>query len=236
MSAPSILAVFAHPDDESFICGGTLARYAARGSRITLICATRGEMGRRLGVPPVATRETLPRLREQELREACAALGIVDLRLLNLLDKTLDYYDPLDLAGRVAAVMQEVRPQVVITFHEKIGGHPDHDAIGRAACLAWERAGGGARLYYVLWQKHDDQLQRADATADQVTAVTVRGESAVAKMQAFRAHRTQSQVMAWLWDTKKARRRLAGREFFLQGSGPARAGETELFSGGEADR
>lgn len=59
---------------------------------ITYLCATRGEMGRRLGLPPIATRESLPVLREGELREACRTLGISDLRLMGLRDKTLDYY------------------------------------------------------------------------------------------------------------------------------------------------
>lgn len=54
-----LLAVFAHPDDESFICGGTLAKYASAGVEITLVSATRGEMGRRMGNPPYLNRETM---------------------------------------------------------------------------------------------------------------------------------------------------------------------------------
>ncbi len=57
-----LLAVFAHPDDETFICGGTLARYAKLGVEITLLCATKGAMGRRMGTPPFVNRETMPRL------------------------------------------------------------------------------------------------------------------------------------------------------------------------------
>lgn len=175
---------FAHPDDETFICGGTLARLALEGAHVTLVTATLGEMGRRLGRPAYATRETLPVLREKELHEACDALGITALRLLGLRDKTVDYYEPAELAGLIRVIMEEVRPDVVITFHEAIGGHYDHCAVGRAATMAWEgwrraeekRASGekrakDARLYYVLWQ-------------------------------------------------------LTGSEYLLQGSGPARPGET----------
>ncbi|MGE5590478.1 MAG: PIG-L family deacetylase [Bacillota bacterium] len=236
---PRVLAIFAHPDDETFICGGTMARLALEGARITLVTATLGEMGRRLGQPAYATRETLPVLREKELREACGALGIADLRLLGLRDKTVDYYDPTDLAGRIRAIMRDVSPDVAITFHEAIGGHPDHCAIGRAATLAWEawrseeekRAPGEkraaeARLYYVLWHEYADQLKKVEQPQDRVTSVRVQGEAAEARVRAFRAHRTQSQMIEWLWDDAKAREKLIGQEYLLQGSGPARPGET----------
>lgn len=225
-----ILVVLAHPDDETFICGGTLAHYAQQGARITYVCATRGEMGRRLGLPPFATRESLPEVREQELRRACDALGIADLRFLGLRDKTLDYYDPRDLAARVAAVMSEVQPDVVISFHEVIGGHPDHCAIGRAARLAFAQAAGpGARLYYLIWSNDPETVRRAGATPDRVTAIPVQGKAATAKVAAYRAHRTQSELMTWLKTDRTAIKRLTGREYFLQGNGPARPGEVDLF-------
>lgn len=192
MTERNILVVLAHPDDETFICGGTLALYASRGARITLICATRGEMGRRLGIPPLATRETLPILREQELRAACKSLGIADLRFLHLRDKTVDYYDVAAVAARIAAVMQELEPEVVITFHEVVGRHPDHCAIGRATRLAHEQMGTG-RLYYLLWKEHTDDLATIGAIQAQVTAVAVDGPAAEAKVRAFRAHLSRSE-------------------------------------------
>lgn len=224
-----ILVVLAHPDDETFICGGTMARYGLAGHRITLVCATRGEMGRRLGVPPIATRETLPVLREAELREACRALAISDLRLLGLRDKTLDYYEPQALADMIIPVMREVQPDLVLTFHERIGGHPDHCAIGRAARLAHAQAGGEARLYYLAWNARAELLEQAGMNADRVTEIAVRGEAARAKVAAYRAHRTQAELIDWLPDDKEAVKRLTGREYFLQGSGPARPGETDLL-------
>jgi bacillithiol biosynthesis deacetylase BshB2 len=225
-----ILVVLAHPDDETFICGGTLATYAARGVQITYLCATKGEMGRRLGVPPIATRESLPALREAELRSACRALGIGDLRFLNLRDKTLDYYDPADLAARIQPVIDDLRPDVTLTFHELIGGHPDHCAIGRAATLAWRQAGGPGRLYHLLWKEHDEQLKTVGATQAQVTAIAIAGPAVEAKMAAYRAHRTQSELYEWLWSDETARTRLTRTEYFLQGSGAPRPGETDLFA------
>ena len=224
-----ILVTLAHPDDETFICGGTLARYAAEGARITLVTATRGEMGRRLGTPPFATRETLPDIREHELRDACQALGIADLRFLGLRDKTVDYYDPTELATRIGAILREVQPDVVITFHEAISGHSDHCAVGRAARMAFEAGINTPRLYYVLWREHAEQLTKAGATEDRVTTIDITGSAAVAKVKAFRAHRTQSQLHDWIWDDAAALQRLTGPEFFLQGSGPVRPGERDLL-------
>lgn len=225
-----ILVVLAHPDDETFIFGGTLAKYGARGAQITLVCATKGEMGRRLGIPPVATRESLPVLREQELREACAALGIEDLRFLGLRDKTLDYYDPGELAAMIIPIMRELQPAVVITFHEQLGGHPDHCAIGRAATLAHREAGGGSRLYFCYWKGDLDRLDQVGFDRRAVTAVPIDEAAAKAKLLAFRAHRTQSETMTWLQDERKALKRLAEKEYFLQGSGPLRLKESELLS------
>lgn len=223
-----LLAVLAHPDDESFICGGTLAHYAQMGWQITLLCATKGEMGSRIGLPATATRETLPYRREAELRAACAALGIADLRFLGLRDKTVDYYEPSELAERIAAVMQQVQPDVVLTFLEATGGHSDHCAIGRAAKLAYDQVGAQASLYYVIggWYSYEEHLQRSGLDESRVTRIAVTGAAAEAKIVAYRAHRTQSQRMGWLWGERAvAVARKTGEELFLQGSGPARPGE-----------
>ena len=81
----SILAVFAHPDDEGFGCGGTLAALVAGGHRVTLICATNGDVGE-ISDPALATRETLPSVRQGELRAAMDLTGILDVRFLNYRD------------------------------------------------------------------------------------------------------------------------------------------------------
>ena len=79
------MAVLAHPDDETFGCGGTLARYAAEGVQVSLICATLGDAGE-ITDPSLAQRENLAQVREQELRAACHALGIQDLFILGYRD------------------------------------------------------------------------------------------------------------------------------------------------------
>ena len=84
-STLTILAVFAHPDDEGFGCGGTLAALVAEGHRVTLICATNGDVGE-ISDPALATRETLPSVRQGELRAAMDLTGILDVRFLNYRD------------------------------------------------------------------------------------------------------------------------------------------------------
>lgn len=76
-----VLAIYPHPDDESFGKAGALALHAREGTDITLVCATLGQMGRRMGKPFFANRETLWEIRERELKDACNVIGITDLRL-----------------------------------------------------------------------------------------------------------------------------------------------------------
>ena len=130
-SAPTLLAVFAHPDDESYLCGGTLARYAAAGVRVVLVCATRGEAGE-IADPALATADTLPTVREAELRAAAALLGIADVHRLDFRDGTLMDVPFLDGVEQVHALMAAARPTVVLTFGpEGVYGHPDHVAVHR---------------------------------------------------------------------------------------------------------
>ena len=144
-----LLAVLAHPDDESFGPGGTLALYAQEGVAVHLICATRGEVGE---IPPEMqlNAEETARLREEELRCAAAQLGLTAVHILGYRDSGMSgssdnsHPDALaaapmaEVAGKVAHLMRQIRPQVVIT-HDPIGGyrHPDHIAIHKAAVEAF---------------------------------------------------------------------------------------------------
>src|SRR5215207_2399139 len=104
MSPPTLLAVFAHPDDESYVCGGTLARYAAAGVRVVLLCATRGEAGE-IADPALAARDELPAMREAELRAAAERLGIVEIHLLDYQDGTLPAVAFPEGVERVSAIV-----------------------------------------------------------------------------------------------------------------------------------
>ena len=85
VSRLSVLACFAHPDDEGFASGGLLAMLAAGGARVTLVCATNGDVGE-ISDPSLATPENLWQVRQQELRNAMAITGVNDLRFLNYRD------------------------------------------------------------------------------------------------------------------------------------------------------
>lgn len=149
--ARSLLAVLAHPDDESRIVGGTLAKYAAEGVRVALYCATEGEAWRADADP-----DEQRRLRGRELAAAGATLGIADLRLRAYPDGGLDRVGADVLAADIAATIRACTPRVVVTFGpEGRTRHPDHIAIHhattRAVALARATVGPTAppiRLYY----------------------------------------------------------------------------------------
>ncbi len=159
--APRALALFAHPDDETFGIGGTLARAVQEGWSVTAVSATRGEVGE-IADPALATPETLGERREAELRAACGELGFSDVRFLGYRDSgmagTADNADPRAYANadaeevtvRLADIIREIQPDAVFTFDEQGGyGHPDHMAVHRHAVGAFGRAAPpGARLWF----------------------------------------------------------------------------------------
>ncbi len=147
-----LLAVFAHPDDESFGIGGTLAKYAAEGVHVVLACATLGEAGE-INDSSVGTVEQLAEIRERELRCACDVLGVSELHLLGYRDsgmagspdnddpRALIQADATEVVGRIVRVIRQVRPQVVVTFEKGGGyGHPDHMAIHHHTVAAFQAA------------------------------------------------------------------------------------------------
>lgn len=146
-----ILAVLAHPDDEAFGMGGTLALYAARGSEVYLACATLGEAG---SFPEdyLEPGQTPAQLRELELDCSAAALGIKQVFKLGYRDSgmegTPDNFNPQalvaqpleEVAERIAAVIREVKPALVLTF-DPVGGyhHPDHLWVHQATVKAFHQ-------------------------------------------------------------------------------------------------
>jgi LmbE family N-acetylglucosaminyl deacetylase len=135
-----MMAVFAHPDDEAFGTGGTLARYAAEGVDVYLVTATRGEAGQ-IAAPELATPANLPAVRERELRCACRIYGIHPPIFLDYLDGQLTIVNQGQAVGKLVRLMRQLRPQVVITFGpDGIYGHYDHLAVHRWATAAVELA------------------------------------------------------------------------------------------------
>lgn len=166
-----LLAVLAHPDDESLGFGGTLAKYAAEEIETHLVTATRGERGRFGSLGKGADPAEVGRVREAELRAAAAALGICDVSILGYPDGAVDQIDASIAIREIAWHIRRVRPQVVVTFGpEGAYGHPDHIAISQfttaaivcAADAGYHACDGSqsdslpahsvAKLHYMAWR------------------------------------------------------------------------------------
>lgn len=135
MSEPlKLLAVLAHPDDESLGIGSTLAKYAAEGVEAYLICATRGERGWTGDEKDNPGLTALGKIREGELRCAAKTLGLRQVYFLDYIDGELDQADTAEAIGKIALLMREVCPQVVLSFGpDGAYGHPDHIAVSQFA-------------------------------------------------------------------------------------------------------
>ena len=137
----ALLAVFAHPDDESLAMGGTLARYAHAGVEISLVCATHGEWGS-ISDPALASRENLAEVREDELRRACRVLGVNSLRFLDCPDSGVNYTHWPEVEEKIVRHIRELRPDVIVTFGpDGLYGHPDHIAVSMLTTAAFKSAG-----------------------------------------------------------------------------------------------
>lgn len=147
-----VLAIYGHPDDEGQATG-TLAAFVAAGNAVTVLCATRGEVGE-ISDPALSTPETLWYTRELELRAAMAQIGVGDVRFLDFRDSgmvgTPENEDPRCLHQQpaevgvpaVLTVMRDVRPHFVFTWQPDGGyGHPDHIAIHHHTVAAFDACG-----------------------------------------------------------------------------------------------
>jgi LmbE family N-acetylglucosaminyl deacetylase len=153
-SARRLLGVFAHPDDEVFCAGGTMARAAEAGAEVMMISATRGEQGQ-IRDPAAATRRTLGAVREGELRAAAAELGVQRVQVLDYADGTLQHHRS-SLGTTIAGIMRQFDPDTVITFGADGGyGHPDHAAVSGLTTQAfWALVRDhyqGRRLYHAVF-------------------------------------------------------------------------------------
>src|SRR5256885_657609 len=152
-SGRTILAVFAHPDDESIACGGTLARLADAGARVVLLCASRGEKGS-LSDPALIAATDLPSVRAHELRDAARVLGIADVLLYEHPDGDLRWADVPQLHVEIVLAIQQYTPDGVITFGEDgLYWHLDHIGVHERTYTAVKSFGPYAPpLYYVTME------------------------------------------------------------------------------------
>ena len=156
MSAERLLAVFAHPDDESLAAGGTLAACADRGVEVAVVCLTRGEAGVIAG-PEIATREPLASVRERELRAACDALGVAAVECLGYRDGWLSAHDHATVRNEIKDAVRRWRPATIVTFgRDGFYDHPDHIAVYAyvtGALDALREDGIRPAVYYATWPR-----------------------------------------------------------------------------------
>lgn len=195
-----LLFLFPHPDDESFACGGSFAKYHAAGYETYLVSATSGCKGRP-GPFSLTSREEVARHREQELGNAANILGITRLIFYRYPDGSLATLDRQALQDRIKETLLEIRPQAVITFPpDGVTGHPDHIALSQATYQAvlqieQETPADGLwafDLYYVSIPHYYDHCPDKGPTP----AVPITGKVDITafrqqKGQALQAHRSQ---------------------------------------------
>ena len=230
---PSLLAVFAHPDDEVF-SGGTLAHYAELGVNVTLLCATKGDAGKVTDPElDISGPEELAALRTEELRRSAELLGVQNVVMLGYGDsgreertrtgdtKALMNVDLGELEARVRAVIKEVQPQVLLTFDPHGGyGHADHLAVHRASSAAFfstgHLAGAPQRLFFSVIPtavaKMMGEARGLDpllygVSEDTVTVnldVKAQGEKKQAALKAHRSQMGPTSRMAQMTEAAKA--------------------------------
>lgn len=208
----AIAAIFAHPDDEVFSIGGTIAKYARDGVRCDLYCATDGDAGRASGVV-VRSREELGELRRAELEAGARLLGIDRVRYGGFPDGGLATVDADALIGQIVEHLRRWRSQVMITFGPEgaPNAHRDHRAICRAATAAFfaariptmypEQLSSGlephavSRLFYVAWPTPAPDAELTTRSLAITAAIDIREYHAV-KRASFLVHATQQDHLA----------------------------------------
>jgi LmbE family N-acetylglucosaminyl deacetylase len=142
----TILSVWAHPDDETYLAAGVMAAATDRGQRVVCVSATAGEHG--ASDPEAWPPARLGRVRRWEAAAAMAVLGVAEHRILGLPDGALAEHDEQGVA-MVGRLLDEIRPDTILTFGpDGMTFHPDHIAVHRWVTGAWQQRGRRCRLLY----------------------------------------------------------------------------------------
>jgi len=238
LAGRTVLAVFAHPDDESLACGGTLARLADAGARVVVLCASQGEAGS-ISDPALVPDGDLGRVRTRELQDAAAVLGVAEAIVLNYPDGDLRWEAVAELHDEIVGAIRRYRPDAVITFAEDgLYWHLDHIGVHERTYTAVRSLGADAPpLYYVtiqwgvmrevvkaahtkggapagssLWGIAPDAF--GDSAKPPTFVIDVRGW-VPRKLAALRCHRTQmgpNNPVSWI-DDETARQWLGTEQF-----------------------
>lgn len=185
-----VVVIYPHPDDESFGAAGTITRFREAGVPVTYLCGTLGEMGRNMGSPLFANRETLSEVRKKELMDVAKVLDI-EVIMLGYRDKTLEFEDRDGIAEHLRSYLANIQPSLVITHYPGYAVHPDHNALGAAAVEAVRRMEPENRP--ILWAQaisnnRIEALGKPDIVIDTEPIFDK-------KVQAIQAHRSQAEAM-----------------------------------------
>jgi LmbE family N-acetylglucosaminyl deacetylase len=212
-----ILAIFAHPDDETFLAGGTLAKYADAGWEVSVLCATRGEAGRRgdYEKEDLSSGE-FAMVRQREMEDACRVLGVREPLFLKCADQGIASVCRDSARAEIVRFLRKWKPDVVITFGpDGVSGHTDHVAIGGIATAA-AREAGIRSLYYVLRSESLSTFCKPEVpvSSPPVTTVIDVSDFGERKLQAMRCYRSQKHLLSE--DPAVIRDTVNGRERFYR--------------------
>src|SRR5262245_7782952 len=161
LTGRTVLAVFAHPDDESIACGGTLARMSEDGAHLVLVCASRGERG---SIAGPARDDKLAAARSQELRDAAATLGVAELLIFDHPDGDLRWAHVSELHAQLLMAVRHYSPDAVITFGEDgLYWHVDHIGVHERTTTALLSLGPAAPPLYYVTMPHGNMRAIVDA-------------------------------------------------------------------------
>lgn len=190
MSKEGVVVIFPHPDDESFGASGTISKFRDEGIPVTYLCGTLGEMGRNMGNPVFANRETLSTFRKKELTEAARQLDI-QVEMLGYRDKTLEFEPRHEVAAHLKERIEALGATIVITHYPGYAVHPDHDALGAAVVEAVGKMNEANRpqvWMHAISNNHEQDLGKPDIVYD-VRPYWER------KLAAIKAHLSQADGM-----------------------------------------
>lgn len=228
-----LMACFAHPDDESVLTAGLMAKLLRQAVPVALVVATRGEAGK-AGDPPICTANELPKVREAELCRAAAILGLTDITCLGYRDRELAAAPVETVRQQLVRLLRDRRPAVVVTFDPNGSNlHPDHvaisrftsDAIAAAADQRWlPEEGEPHAVRRLLWSPPDRpwRLMRTPGfpVLPGVDFVVDVSAFAARKAEALRAHRSQHLSLDRIFFSQPDLDRLLSMELFRQAWGP----------------
>ncbi len=210
----SVLAVLAHPDDETYRAGGFLCLLAQRGVRVIVVSATKGEAG-------LTESDQQPDFRVHELRCACQVLGIEPPIVLGFPDGYLQDCDKNLLVHEISTIVRSFHPQILLSFGpDGLSGHPDHITIGQAAFKIYQTDPDIDLLYQMavpfsiaqnlgMWQIKAVKDPEISLAIDVTSILDI-------KMKAIRCHASQIASSPILRQPEDRQRQFLGYEYFVQ--------------------